>query len=325
MNEFEIIKKYFSDNIANDIKKSSILLGIGDDASIVKPDNNCLAITTDSLVLNTHFKKNMPAEAIGSKALLVSISDLAAMGATPLWCLISLTINNFDNEWLKKFSCGFKKTANKYGITLIGGNTCKGKLNISVCSIGKINNPFFMRRSGASPGDLMYVSGNIGSASIGLKILQNNSSVKKIPKKLQKYFISSFLTPNPRIDLGIILNNFATSAIDISDGLAADIAHILDESSVSAIIDIKKIPTAIGMNYLSKKSYENAILYGGEDYELCFTVSNPTKELIFKLNNLGCNCIGKIIRSNKTNILNIINLNGQSTNIDKKKCFSHFK
>lgn len=248
MDEFSIIKKFFAQHsLTND----EIVVGIGDDAALISPPDGCeLAITTDTLVNGVHFHHDAPVYDIGYKALAVNLSDLAAMGAYPKWILLALTLPTRDTAWLEKFSAGLFDLAQKYSVQLIGGDLTRGPLTISIQAIGIVPKGLALKRSGAKPGDLIYVTGTLGDAA------------------LSKYT----LLPTPQVQVGIALRGLASAAIDVSDGIAADIQHIMEMSHVGAKINVDLLPLSAELSSLEKNEALNFALNGGDDYQLCFTV-----------------------------------------------------
>jgi thiamine-monophosphate kinase len=260
MHEFDIIKKYFQNKLFPNRK--DIILGSGDDCALLKPPKNeLLAVSIDTLIEGVHFHKNFDPREVGYKSLAVNLSDLAAMGATPAWftCALSLTNAQKKTAWLKNFTRGLKEAAHQYNISLVGGDLTKSKLlSITIQVHGFVPPQTALQRNQAKAGDYIYVSGKLGRP-----ILSNYTS-----------------RPHPRIQLGLALRGKSTCAIDISDGLIADLSHLLKASRVGASLYLDKIPLVHPDG-----------LYAGDDYELCFT---GPKNLILK--NIDCeySCIGKI-------------------------------
>jgi len=288
MHEFDIIKKYFQKNISP--KRTDIILGSGDDcALLMPPKNQLLAVSIDTLIEGVHFPKNLDAYEIAHKSLAVNLSDLAAMGASPAWytCSLSLTTNYNNSTWLKKFARGLKDIAHYYKISLVGGDLTKSKiLSITIQVHGFVPKKFALQRNQAKPGDYIYVSGKLGKS-----ILNNFTS-----------------RPEPRIQLGLALRGKSACAIDISDGLIADLTHLLTKSKVGATIYVDKIPLVHPDG-----------LYGGDDYELCFT---GPKNL--NLRNIDCEytCIGKI--ENKRGLRIYLSEHNKKLYTIKKSGYQHF-
>lgn len=296
--EFEIIANFFE---RNQKKDSHEIIGIGDDSAIIKiPNNYVLAISTDTLVKGTHFFKNISPNDLAYKTVAVNLSDLAAMGAYPKWITLSITIPEAQNLWLKKFSNSFFNVLDKYNIRLIGGDTNRGPLSITLSIYGLLKKNTALLRSNAKIGDRVYVTGTLGESAAGLFFLQNKIFIKNI--NIKNYLIKKHLHPIPRIYEGIYLKKIANSAIDISDGLIADLGHILKKSQCGANINLNKLPISpILINNFKHQDYLNWALNIGEDYELCFTI--PKKKInqlhkFMKKFSINCTCIGHITSMN---------------------------
>ena len=268
LSEFELIERYFNRNLIN---RSDVILGIGDDAAIVRvPDDRDCAVATDTMLAGVHFPASVSAEDLGYRALAVNLSDLAAVGAEPAWATLALTIPEADPQWLENFARGFLTLAAEHGVQLIGGDVTRGPLSITVTIQGLLPRNRALRRSGARPGDLIYVSGTLGDAALGLQYV--NAS-KAFPAEHGTFLAARFFRPVARVELGRALLDVATSAIDISDGLSADLGHILDSSHVGATVEVSRLPLSAAMR--SVADTEQALRYalsGGDDYELCCTV-----------------------------------------------------
>ncbi|WP_070970841.1 thiamine-phosphate kinase [Vibrio sonorensis] len=292
--EFNLIDKYF---VGKQKQRKDVLLAAGDDCAIVQaPDNLAIAISTDTLVEGTHFLKNADPAWVAHKALASNISDLAAMGATPSWVSFALTMPEVDEEWLKPFCDAFFKLADYYDIQLIGGDTTKGPLAITLTIQGFVPVEGALKRSGANVGDWIYVTGNLGDSKAGLDvILDSNKREHPHADELEKrHFVSS-----PRVLTGQALQGVATSAIDISDGLISDLGHILKSSNVGASVDVSQLPISDELvAFLG--SQEKALQYAlssGEEYELCFTVDSNAKsslETLLVHTGTPVSCIGMI-------------------------------
>jgi len=286
MNEFELIRHFF---VTHAVNRNDVLLGIGDDAALVAPPSDQhLAITTDTLVSGVHFKENTTASDIGYKALAVNLSDLAAMGATPAWLTLAITLPAADKKWLHDFAKGFFELSDQYQTQLIGGDVTRGPLSITVQAIGFIPHDLAIKRSGARPGDLIYVTSTLGDAALALAFLNDKIN---IPDRHHDFLVSRLTRPTPQIKIGKKLRDVASAAIDISDGLAADLKHILENSHVGARINVDHIPLSTALRESISKDQAIAFaLSGGDDYELCFTVPQNKKEHIPD----QCTCIGEI-------------------------------
>ena len=235
---------------------------MGDDCALLRPDAGLdLAVTTDMLVEGRHFLPDAEPRALGHKALAVNLSDLAAMGATPRWVTLALALPAVDAQWLEAFSAGLFALAARYNVDLVGGDTTRGAARtISITAIGEVPPGLAIERAGARPGDDVWVSGELGGAALGLA----RPEIAEAAKRLH--------APEPRVELGERLRRLAHSAIDVSDGLAGDLAHILERSNVGASVEYARIPKCAAFGKLNDAELEkNCVLSGGDDYELAFT------------------------------------------------------
>lgn len=286
--EFKIIEKYFTR------PTPQADLGVGDDSALVRvSESHQLVVSTDMSVAGTHFFANAAPEDIGWKSLAVNVSDMAAMGAMPKWVTLSIALPAIDEAWLVEFSKGFFACADAFQIDLIGGDTTRGPLNISVTIMGEVPFNQALIRSGAQEGDDIWVSGQLGSAALGLAHLQGKIALKT---DALQHSIHALCRPVPRVHLGLQLREIATSCIDISDGLLADLGHILKASNLTARIDLDKTPCIPMLkNQLDNPDFQRFILAGGDDYELCFTAPQHQRESILALGaalSLTLTCIG---------------------------------
>jgi len=274
MDEFELIQNYFNWPLTD----ANVVLGIGDDAAIFNLDSGYqLVTTTDTLSEGVHFFKDDSPENIAYKSLAVNLSDVAAMGANPKWFTLALTIPKLDKVWLKYFSESLKEVSEKYNVSLIGGDTTRGPLNITITMMGVVEKTKAIKRSGAMSGDYIYVSGEIGDAALCLKKINEN-------KKPSKSEMINFNRPIPRLELGLALNGIVSSCIDISDGLEQDLSHIIKSSKVGAMIDVHRIPLSQSMvKYIKENDDWSIPLCGGDDYELCFTAPKTEEENLKKI------------------------------------------
>ncbi|UXZ05617.1 thiamine-phosphate kinase [Moraxella nasicaprae] len=275
MSEFSLIHTHFKHATA---KHKNTMLGIGDDCAVSAIPSDCELIScVDTLVAGRHFVFETDPHAIGFKSVAVNLSDLASMGATPYAILLGLSLPNNDNEWLKEFSRGISDICQKFNVELIGGDTTKSDiLTISITALGFIKKGKSIKRNNAKIGDVICVSGNIGSASLALNhILGENGHCKHSNSlnDLSPTLCTALQYPTPQIDLGQKLIDYAHSMIDISDGLGQDLGHILKNSGMGAKLYLDNIPCADELNALPfDKKYQH-ILNGGDDYQLCFTIS----------------------------------------------------
>ena len=248
--------------------RDDVLLGIGDDAAILRvPAGHDLVVSTDTLNAGVHFPLETAPSDIGWKALAVNLSDLAAMGAIAAWCTLNLTLPHADSDWLDAFLDGLFALAMQHNVALVGGDTTRGPLSITVTAHGFVPHGMALRRSGAQVGDDVWVSGTLGDAAAGLSHSSpypQGEGDKQLRARLDR--------PTPRVGLGLALRTIATSCIDVSDGLLADIGHVLVASRVGAVIDIADLPTSPALrSSCDTKSRIAMQLGGGDDYELCFT------------------------------------------------------
>lgn len=273
MSEFDLINKFFTR------PTPSAELGVGDDAALLRvADGKELAISTDMLVSGTHFFPDADPFQLGHKTLAVNLSDLAAMGAVPRWATLSLSLPSVDEQWLQRFSEGFFALADDNGVELIGGDTTRGPLNLCVTIMGEVPRGKALRRDGAKVGDDIWVSGKLGQAALGLANLQGKF---KFYGEVRDECLKALHQPQPRVSLGLALRGIANSAIDISDGLLADLGHILERSNVGAEIEIEALP--IVDDGVEKDVAQQCALAGGDDYELCFTAPTSQRDVLMAL------------------------------------------
>ena len=293
MDEHLLIQKYFSDIGSAFLAEHNVEVPIGDDASFVSANSNSQQVNSiDTSIEGVHFLATMTAEDIAYRSCVVALSDLAACGARPQWYSIALTLPELDEDWLKGYSSGLKQFSEEYRIPLIGGDTTKGSLTISVQVMGEVDKGKTLLRSKAKADQLIFVSGVIGDAYLGLIELQNDPQSEKN--------VNSYLYPKARIDLGLGLIDLATAAIDISDGLIQDLELICNSSGVGAEIYFEKIPT-------SKNNKTLELINSGDDYELCFTADEDKLDQIIKLSktlNIPLTEIGRITSSKELILYN---------------------
>ncbi|PIE82788.1 MAG: thiamine-phosphate kinase [Candidatus Contendobacter odensis] len=268
--EFSLIDRYF---VAHGRARDDVLLGIGDDCALLTPPaHEHLAMTVDTLVENVHFFAAANPENLGHKALAVNLSDLAAMGAMPAWATLALTLPNVDEAWLEAFCRGLFTLATCHQVQLIGGDTTGGAITtITIQASGFVPAGQALRRDGAKPGDVIYVTGTLGDAGLALQVL---SGKKKVSVADHGFLQMRLEKPEPRLAQGLALRGIASAAIDVSDGLAQDLGHILSRSQVGARLNVDRLPLsqALIMN-LGANSAATTALTSGDDYELCFTVA----------------------------------------------------
>lgn len=263
MNEFELIRQYFQRPAAN------TLLGVGDDAALVMPTaGKALAVSSDMLVSGRHFFADADPYWLGHKALAVNLSDMAAMGARPRWFLLSLALPDVDEGWLEGFSAGLLSLADAHDVALVGGDTTRGPLNLSIQIIGEVAADKALRRDQALPGDDIWISGIVGEAALGLLYLQQQLH---LPPALGTLALQRLHAPQPRVGLGLALAPYSRCAIDISDGLAADLSHICEQSGCGAQLSLAALPQSPLLQSVDGDLRQQVMLAGGDDYELCFT------------------------------------------------------
>jgi thiamine-monophosphate kinase len=291
MTEFDLIRRYFTR------ATPGTLLGVGDDAALLQlSTGKVLAVSSDMLVSGTHFFADADPFMLGHKTLAVNLSDMAAMGATPGWAMLAIALPEVNAAWLEKFSAGFFALAKQYGVELIGGDTTRGPLNLCVTIFGEVPAQQALRRSGAQLGDEVWVSGTLGDAALALAHLQG-----RIVLSAAEYAACApaLHQPQPRVPLGLALRGIANSAIDISDGLLADLGHILDASQLAARLDFSALPISPVLHYyLQQPIGKQCVLSGGDDYELCFTAPGARHAELWAIAaqlNLPLSCIGKIV------------------------------
>ncbi|MCI0667401.1 MAG: thiamine-phosphate kinase [Methylococcaceae bacterium] len=290
--EFGLIDRYFR-GIGPAL--DSTVLGVGDDCAVLRlPADQLLLVTTDTLVENIHFLAGSDPESLGHKSLAVNLSDLAAMGAAPKWATLALTLPDVNEPWLAAFARGFSALAERYRVQLVGGDITQGPLSICVQALGTAAAERILYRSSAGLDERIYVTGTIGDAGLALKYLKD--SEQHCPKTLR----DRLDRPEPRIEASRSIGGLASACIDISDGFAADLGHLLKASNVGATVDWNLIPLSPHVRrYVDQSNDFSLPLCAGDDYELCFTVpAQREEELIRQVQSLPfpCQRVGKIDR-----------------------------
>jgi len=315
LNEFSLIERYFADTGKGQFGAK---LAQGDDAAIVEvPVGMQAVMSMDTLISGVHFPENTRVADIAYKSLAVNLSDLAAMAATPAWFLLSLSLPDFNETWLNDFSVSLKQTANLFQIELVGGDTCRGPLSITIQATGLVTKDRYISRSGAKPGDKILVSGSLGNAALGLAYLQTKVN---LPSTMSGQCLSALNRPQPRVELIEFLSRYASAAIDLSDGLVGDLAHILRRSQTGAIINQVNLPVN---EWIRQNNAYHYALNGGDDYEICFTLPPQHWPRVVQWNEEHPDCrlsaIGEVSNSGYTLI------QGQQT-IDLHDCkgYQHF-
>ncbi|MDP9088655.1 MAG: thiamine-phosphate kinase [Pseudomonadota bacterium] len=269
LGEFEAIRRFF---VRDTGSKSGVILGIGDDAALLDlPEGSDLVAAVDTIVAGRHFLEGTDARSIGHRALAVNLSDIAAMGATPLWATLALTLPSIDIQWLEGFAAGFMDLADLHAVTLVGGDTTRGALTVSVQILGSVPHGTALRRSGGQAGDVLAVSGTLGDAAAGLSFL-------KMPQRLARSdvgeLIRRFDYPTPRVQLGLSARGVATAAMDLSDGLVGDLPKLAAASALAAHVRVEQLPLSLALRS-AESSQTRALdlaLGGGDDYELLLAV-----------------------------------------------------
>lgn len=291
MNEFELIRQFCSYQTVN---RSDVIVASGDDCAVLDiPSDQQLAVTVDTLVAGTHFPWNTSAFDIGFKALAVNLSDLAAMGATPTWVTFALTLPEISPPWIEEMAKGFFSLATRYNVQLVGGDLTKGALSLTLQAQGLVPKGKALTRNGAKSGDLIYVTHTLGDAGLGLQIALDKFDVNI---QSQEYLLERLNRPEPRVDIGKSLIGIANSAIDISDGFAADLNHILEKSLVGAVVFVDRLPLSSVLR--TSVAFEQCVelaLHAGDDYELCFTIPKDKQKLLEQLPHTELlTCVGEI-------------------------------
>lgn len=275
LTEFEIIERFFSHPTPGTV------LGVGDDAALMRVAPGMdLAVSTDMLVCGRHFFADAEPARLGHKTLAVNLSDMAAMGATPRWVTLSLALPRADAAWLGAFARGFMRLARRYKTDLVGGDTTRGPLTLCVQIMGLVPAGGALRRDGARAGDDVWVSGTLGDAALAVAALNRQVRVEK---PVLARLVRRLDLPTPRIELGIALRGIARSAIDVSDGLVADLGHICERSRLAAEVEIERVPLSAALKSCEDRvARRTAQLAGGDDYELCFTAPAARREAVVR-------------------------------------------
>lgn len=314
MSEFSLIAKYFTRETRAD-------LGVGDDAALISVSpGHQLAVAADMSVSGTHFFPEADPFAIGWKAMAVNISDMAAMGAEPRWATLSIALPGIDEDWLAGFSSGLFDCADAFGVSLIGGDTTRGPLNVAISLLGEVPYGQALQRTGAKVGDDIWVSGVLGRAALWLQYRLGNI---RLSEEEATALAMAMHHPQPRVTLGLSLRGLAHAALDISDGLLADLGHILQASGVGARLDWQSVPKPeLPHSTVSEPVLQQAVLAGGDDYELCFTASSAHRTMLSDLAHklaLPITRIGEITAEPGLQVLN-----GSAVMQVSEKGYSHF-
>ena len=315
--EFDLIARHFTRPAANAV------LGVGDDCALIDVTNGMdLAVSTDTMVSGTHFFPDVDPEHLGHKALAVNLSDIAAMGAMPYWATLALTLPNVNHDWLAAFAKGFFDLAQEYGVSLIGGDTTRGPLTMTVTIMGEVPAGAALRRSGAKPGNDVWVSGNIGDAALAVahrhgRLVLTEDDYREAVMRLYE--------PSPRVNLGQALRGLATAAIDVSDGLLADLTHICRLSGVGATVELGAVPvSSIGAKHLGTDAGRTAIVAGGDDYELCFTAHPNSRDSIEDLTDMLGIPLTRIGQVKRGKGVSLLGPDGKAVKVDGRG-YDHFQ
>ena len=325
LGEFDIIAAYFK----NLTDQDGVALGIGDDAAIINLPlqyETQLVVAGDTLVDGVHFPSDASPYQIAQRALCVNLSDMAAMAATPRWFTLALTLprEKANRQWLKDFSVGLAEVALEYNCALIGGDTTAGPLSITITMLGEVPVGAGLARSGAASGDGVYVTGFLGDGAAGLLATTKIDSFKSVPKNVSERLLSLFYKPLPQISAALKIRHLASACIDISDGLVADLGHICKSSGVAASVDTAMLPIHPDLKENFQDQCQDWALFGGDDYQLCFTVpaaNLATIEDWIYQGELDATRIGSIVSSSDNNPAVLID---GFKSLEQLRGFDHF-
>jgi len=318
LSEFDLIKRYFAQHSIHD---SRIALGIGDDCALLNPSPGMqMAISSDMLVSGRHFFPDAEPYKLGHKCLAVNLSDLAAMGATPLGFTLALSLPEANQDWLAEFSRGLLALADEHHCHLIGGDTTKGPLNICITIFGELPPGTALCRDAAKLGDDIWVSGTLGDARLALAGYWNEVTLNESDHQLAA---TRMHQPSPRIELGMALRGIAHAALDISDGLAGDLGHILEKSKVGATLFIDQLPAGPVLQTQPQQLRRQFTLNGGDDYELCFTAPASDREQVIAAAAKSRTVVTRIGQIETNAGLRLIDDDGKPVHLQYKS-FDHF-
>lgn len=323
LSEFELIRRYFAaDQLAAQAAYPHLALGIGDDCALLQPNPGMqLAISSDMLVSGRHFFPDVDPASLGHKCLAVNLSDLAAMGARPLGFTLSLALPEANPEWLMPFSSSLLSLARHYRCPLIGGDTTRGPLTISITIFGELPAGQAMRRDAAKVGDDIWISGALGDARLALAAYRNE--LKLDPLAHQKAAQRMHL-PTPRVELGIALRELAHATLDVSDGLCGDLQHILQASQLGAVLDLAELPVGEVLRSQTQAIQTEFCLNGGDDYELCFTAPPTNRAAIQALANVHQTPLSRVGHICADAGLRLLDRHGQTVHWQINS-FDHFR
>jgi thiamine-monophosphate kinase len=321
MDEFELIRRYFTRPARRAV------VGVGDDCALIAPRAGLeLALSTDMLVAGRHFLHDTEPEALGHKTLAVNLSDCAAAGAEPRYALLAVAVPEANPDWLERFSRGLFALADRFGVELIGGDTTRGPLTLCVTIIGEVPAGQALLRSGARPGDTVWVSGELGTAAAGLAILK---ATFDLPEPERRRAIDALQRPTPRVELGIALRGIASSALDVSDGLIGDLGHILERSAVGAEVDLSRLPCSPWLRTRLRAPQARpfalgCVLAGGDDYELCFTAPPERAAHVREAGRQAGVAVTPVGRIVAGAALAVRDEHGQALDLSGLRAFDHF-
>ncbi len=314
--EFDVIARHFTRPAPNAV------LGVGDDSALLQLSRGMeLAISVDTMVSGTHFFPDVDPENLGHKALAVNLSDMAAMGAMPYWAMLALTLPKVDHDWLAAFAKGFFDLAEEFDVTLIGGDTTRGPLTLTVTIMGEVPAGASLRRSGAKAGNDIWVSGHIGDAALAVA---HRHGKLELTEADYREAVMRLYEPTPRVALGQALRGLATAAIDISDGLLADVGHICKLSRLGAVVELAALPLSpIAAKHVASDVGRNAIIAGGDDYELCFTAHPNSREVLMDLSKMLGVPLTRIGQVKRGKGVSLVGGDGKPVKIDGRG-YDHF-
>ena len=315
LGEFELIARYFT----RPVRRAA--LGVGDDCALLAPaPGHALAVSSDMLVEGRHFVSTVAADRLGHKALAVNLSDLAACGARPLAFTLSLALPAADEAFLAPFARGLLALAERHDCELIGGDTTRGPLTISITAYGEVPTGAGLLRSGARAGDDLYVSGTLGDARLALEVFRGTAAV---PGDALTRIRRAMEEPLPRVELGQALLGMASSAIDLSDGLAGDLGHVLRRSGVGAVVEVDALPRSADVAGQASAMQRECLLAGGDDYELLFTAGPDRRDAVAVAARAASTPVTRIGRIEAGSALRFVDSAGQTV-VGPASSFDHF-
>ena len=326
LNEFELIAAYFE----KEPKQPSVIKSVGDDCAIVSVEPSYdLVMSMDTLVAGRHFPNSASPKQIATRAFCTCLSDLAAMGARPQWFTLALTLPSADPSWLNEFSQSLLSIADEFDCDLIGGDTAQGPLTITLQVHGVVKHQQAFTRCAAKVGDLVFVSGPLGDGAAALSLLLNSKKFLGVDDQQKKYLIERFYRPTPQIKLGQFLSKYANAAIDISDGLLADLQHVANASHVDIEVDVDQIPISDACKTIADNHVESLryALSGGDDYQLAFTVSpenSAVLESLIQQKSVDVVKIGRVVELNSGAPSVRCFEEGRLLSYDNQKGYQHF-